>query len=315
MCANIIEALYPSYLYQFLLGGAPIKIVWGRSHHRIAPNSKVYENICLLFVSTFIILTTFNHFFLLCHEIEKGLIKFMTLLYFLVIIGFVSQNFILTRLRKKSTAILWQKLDEIDREICNFGLKLDYKQIKWSTIRFILLGVSNITCYFVYLLVTKENWVHPLKGYIGYSILYLSVLIYISVTCSFLAFIRAISHILDVLIKRIVVEMGKKEGISKKVYKLRVFMRFQQKLGDVLRLTNHVFSLQILFSFGVSFVVITFQSYMILCTVYNQSRYLKYAFAALVWITLSLLEKFVITFASHKCMFRVILFSYRKVNF
>ncbi|XP_044262781.1 uncharacterized protein LOC123010146 [Tribolium madens] len=77
-------------------------------------------------------------------------------------------------------------------------------------------------------------------------------------------------------------------------------MKLHQEIYDLLQLANRIFAAQILFSFTVGFVIITFQSFSIICAVYNNSPYLKYSIASAIWIILIVTEKMALTFSCHK---------------
>jgi hypothetical protein len=299
--SDIISALYPSYIAQFLIGCAPFKISKSRNGIKITER-RIYDRLTTVLVLMVISFICCRYYVMDLKDFNNNsLLKFMTTSYFVVVGGLITTNFISTRTKKPAIVKLWMELYEIDKNIRSTGIKLKYSTIKWSSVRFLSLGFSSITTYMIYLL-TSQNFKNRLQGYVTYGSLYLGALHYISFTCSFLTLIRSTVEMTEQLLKKVdnvlVCKSTQKVPLSK-------LMILHQQLFDLLQLIGQVFATQILLSFAISFTLITFQSYSILCAVHNHSRYLRYSFASIIWIVVVTVDKMAVTFACHKCMFRV----------
>jgi hypothetical protein len=298
--SDIISALYPSYIAQFLIGCAPFKISKSRNGIKITER-RIYDRLTTVLVLMVISFICCRYYVMDLKDFNNNsLLKFMTTSYFVVVGGLITTNFISTRTKKPAIVKLWMELYEIDKNIRSTGIKLKYSTIKWSSVRFLSLGFISITTYMIYLL-TSQNFKNRLQGYVTYGSLYLGALHYISFTCSFLTLIRSTVEMTEQLLKKVdnvlVCKSTQKVPLSK-------LMILHQQLFDLLQLIGQVFATQILLSFAISFTLITFQSYSILCAVHNHSRYLRYSFASIIWIVVVTADKMAVTFACHKCMFR-----------
>lgn len=301
MCSNIISALYPLYFSQFLMGGGPIEHSKNYKYSREIKIIYDYSATAII-ISLIIIYIIYQYNEILSQNLEKSaLMKFINIMFFITVMGFSLVSFSWSKIHKNSTKKLWKKLYLIDSDLKNAGLKLNYTYIKVSSIRFLIFGLVSINVYILYLLL-NQKFADKSKAITAYGLLYFGMLNHMSVICSFLTLIRTINHILDKIIKKI--KIGLEESKNKKLL-LKKIMSIYHDLYNILKLVNTIFSAQILLSFALSFVFFTFQSYNIVSSMYNHSPYLKYSVAAIIFTIIGIIEKFVIAFVCHKCMFKV----------
>jgi hypothetical protein len=298
---GVIAALYPLHIAQFLMGCVSIKLPRNNTNFKII-NRKMYDYTA--FAVIFMMITVYIIY--RQHRPEDldatTLARFINLLYFLIVIGFPLISFFWTNFQKRSTEKLWTDLDKVDTEIKHLGIQLNYNFIKNTSTRFLFLGICNIHLYIIYMVVS-QTFVDKLQGGIAYGLQYFAALNHMSVVCSFVTLIRTISHMLEKLTRKF--EMMHENSAIRRVLVLRKIMRVYHELYDLHKLVSKIFSVQVLLSFAISFVLLTLQSYNIMCGIYNDTPYFKYSVMALIFVVVITLEKFIITFCCHQCMYRV----------
>ncbi|XP_044263075.1 gustatory receptor 8a-like [Tribolium madens] len=243
---------------------------------------------------------------LLSEDLEKNtLMKFINIMYFVTVAGFTFVSFIWTKIHGNSTVKLRKDLCLIDINIKNLNIHLDYNYVRTSIVRFLVLGLLSINIYFLYLLLS-QSFAHKYKAMFAYGLLYFGMLHHMSVICSYLTLIRTVSHIHEKMIEK--TKTSLEHSKSNRKFILKRLMCIYHDLYGILKLVNSIFSAQILFSFALSFLLLTIQCYNIVSSIYNHSPYLKYSVAAIIYVSVGILEKFVIALVCHKCMFRNVVF-------
>lgn len=298
---GVIAALYPLHIAQFLMGCVSIKLPRNNTSFKII-NRKMYDYTA--FAVIFMMITAYIIYRQQRPEDLDAttLARFINLLYFLIVIGFPLISFFWTNFQKRSTEKLWTDLDKVDTEIKHLGIQLNYNYIKNTSTRFLFLGICNIHLYIIYMVVS-QTFVDKLQGGIAYGLQYFAALNHMSVVCSFVTLIRTISHMLEKLTRKF--ERMHENSAIRRVLVLRKIMRVYHELYDLHKLVSKIFSVQVLLSFAISFVLLTLQSYNIMCGIYNDTPYFKYSVMALIFVVVITLEKFIITFCCHQCMYRV----------
>nr|XP_015839735.1 PREDICTED: uncharacterized protein LOC107398824 [Tribolium castaneum] len=239
---------------------------------------------------------------LLTEDLEKNvLMKFINIMYFVTVVGFTLVSFIWTKIHKKSTVELWKNLRLIDNEIKHLDIHLNYSYIKTSTVRFLMFGLVSINIYLLYLLLS-QNFADKYKALLAYGLLYFGMLNHMSVICSYLTLIRIVSHIQGRMIEKTQTSLDQPKHNKKIV--LKRLMCIYHDLYGILKLVNSIFSAQILFSFALSFLLLTVQCFNIVSSVYNHSPYFNYSLAAIIFVSVGILEKFVVALVCHKCMLK-----------
>ncbi|XP_064214099.1 uncharacterized protein LOC107398823 [Tribolium castaneum] len=300
---NIITSLYPCYISQLLIGCAPIKITEIRSNLQIK-HRRVYDYSTILILLLIISFIYYRYSLMDFYDFNSSaLVKFMTTVYFVIVSGLISTNVIYSRVQRQVMTQFLYKIYTVDKKMRNIGIKLKYENIQYFSTKVLLTGFATFTIYLICLL-TTQGFQNRIQGLITYGLLYLAVLHYISSTCSFMTTIQIITNMAENLMKK-----TEDLLIYKSFYRqipLREMMKLHQEIYDLLQLSTKIFAAQVLFSFSVAFVIITFQSFSIICAVYNNSPYLRYSIASAIWIVVFVTEKMVLTFSCHKCMFRSI---------
>lgn len=294
---NIISAIYPSYIGQFLIGCAPIKISQNRNILKIT-HRRVYDCFIIIILLVIILFIWYRYTSMTSDDFNNnGLVKFIATVYFLTVTGLISTNVINTRVQKYEMAEFLYKLNKVDKEIRNNAIKLKYSNIKRFSTKFLFVGFGSFTIYLLYL-VSTQKFRNKLQGNFSYGLLYLAIINHISYTCSFVTIIKIVKNMAEEIMKKI------EDLLLQQVSLIRI-MKLHQEIYELLQMGSKIYAAQLLFSFAVSFMIITFQTYTIFCAVYNNSPYLKYSFASIIWIVFFVIEKMVLTFSCHKCMFRV----------
>ena len=300
---GLVWAFYPLYITHFLMGHPPFKLSKSRINDNV---SKKLYNIFALIVIVLLILVyvVYRHQSVVNNPDlnHSALIKFINMVYFAVVLGFTLVSYIWSAIQRTHTVKLWKKIIKIDNDMKSVGIRPNYTYISRSSLRFLFCSLISLHTYILYLLFSQE-FHDKLQAFTSYGLLYFGVLNHTAVTCSFVTLMRFVNHILDVLIKKTESVLANPDVRCD--HHLRRIMCVYHRLFEISKLISQTFSVQLLLSFGISFVMLTFQSYNVICSAYNGSPHLKYAFAGIIFVLMGVFEKFVIVVTCHKCMNQV----------
>lgn len=202
-----------------------------------------------------------------------------------------------------SLMALLKKIYHTDSLIKNIGIKLNYKEIMYSSLIFCVADASLRTCYVVFL-ACIQNYKDPVFSASVYFALHVAVSGFVCVSCSFHAFFLVIGHMFEKVLEYLETSLLKNfrshsESPSKSILDIATI---HQELCDVVKLANDVTSVQMLACFAATFALTTLQIYSVV-TAFNINKVdNNFVMSSIFCVVVMFQEKLTLSLVSRRCM-------------
>jgi hypothetical protein len=286
---NILSTLKPCYYANFLVGNAPFKFLT-KCQIRVIHLKNYYIAFNIIDV-VLVVYLLYAQYALISQENLSTLMTtvIITSHSAFSVVHFL-QNSIINRSQRFMIMKLCEKLFAIDKQLDDLQIRINYNSLMWKSIRFGTTGFTGMTIYFVFL----DRMYN--RRITGNYIVYYATIRHAFMSCLFLTCLQIITEFLDKLNENLAKQETSRRLVTKSS---RIFA----DLSEAVKLTNRIYDYQILFSFAMTFVLMTLKLYNIIRIVSLEGEIESNAALSLL---IMLSEKLILGYTSYRCMHKVI---------